>query len=234
MLCPAALAGRYQTVLLIDVISLEYVVCIFAVRTRSIHDCTECLTGLVICLLKTETQRIVVLVPRIIVSCPDPVFVHHLTICDPTLESSDHHETCWRNRSAGIQETSYLSEAVASLERVGEDCVSERIGTRLSVLGSHDKLCRTITQIYGITWLYTCRRAEFAFRILEVQCNNLYSRHVQSICNKAHCNRSYLIVTPVLRNDGRADLRLEPDIYRCAFTQPRVNEFFSVALLVFA
>ena len=186
MLCPAALAGRYQTILLIDVISLEDVVCIFAIRTRSVHDGTECLTGLVVSLLKAETQCVVILIPWIVVTGPDPVLVHNLAICDPALESSDHHETCKRNCTAGVKETSDLCEAVASLERVGEDGVSERIGTRLSVLGSHHKLCRAIAKVHCITRFDAGCRAEFAFRILEVQCNNLDSRHVQSVCNEAH------------------------------------------------
>ena len=66
--------------------------------------------------------------------------------------------------------------------------IGDGVSTDFAGLGSYDKLRRTVTQVHCVTRLDACFRAEFTFRILEIQSNDFYSGHVKSGRDQAHVN----------------------------------------------
>ena len=118
-----------------------------------------------------------------------------------------------------------LREDTTQLEEVV--VVGYGVQKKESVVGS-------ITQVNGISRLEAGCRAEFAFRICEIQSHNFYSRHIKLRCDQADSNCSKAVGSPVAADNGRTNLRLESHIDRSTFTKPRIDKFLCVAELLLA
>ena len=73
-----------------------------------------------------------------------------------------------------------------------------------------------------------------AFRVGEVNRDNLYGGHVQTSCDKLHIDRALVVMTPVLCDGSRSYLGFKAEAHGRALTKPRIDKFLGITLLLAA
>ena len=227
-LAPAALAGREDPVLVVDVDGIAvHIIGIQAVIAGGVHQGAVGGARLGVGPFQPEAQGVVILVGGHVAAAPVPPLVHDRGADDRAVPAA--HDDEGAGRSAAVQDASDRRERVRSLQRILELGVGDRVGAGFPVVGGHHEGSRAGAEVQRAAGPDAGRGAELAVRELEVQGLDFHGGHVQSARDQVHHDGAHPVVPPVVGNDGGADLGLQAEVDRRPLAEPGIDQRLRVA-----
>ena len=217
---PPAFAFGNDAIVAIDIllgVVLEEVVGPLAVVARQIEAGAVARARSLVNARKPDTDNVVLLIGRRVSVAPVPRLVHSRRDDFTAVPAAENdHRTLG---GGAVENTGDRIVDINPLERLFENGIGNRIGALLAVLGRHDERIPARRQIERAAGPDRSGRVVGKFDF-----GDLHAAHVGDTAkNELHGNGAGIVVAPVIGNDRRSDLGLQPETDRGPFTQPGVH-----------